>query len=92
MFNEGRTNVQDEERSGRPSLITEGLKNRILPTVRTWLQVIFTCSHTHLEQFFGGTPMNSDEEVKKADKGWFNELAADFYVQAYRNSSHDTSA
>jgi hypothetical protein len=26
MFNEGRTNVRDEERSGRPSLITEDLK------------------------------------------------------------------
>jgi hypothetical protein len=29
MFNEGRTNVHDEERSGRQSLITEDLKNRI---------------------------------------------------------------
>jgi transposase len=46
MFNEGGTNVHDEERSGRPSLITEDLKNGTLPTVRTWLQVIFTCSHT----------------------------------------------
>jgi hypothetical protein len=26
MFNDGRTNVQDEERSGRPALITEDLK------------------------------------------------------------------
>jgi hypothetical protein len=42
MFNEGRTNVHDEERSGCPSLITEDLKNRILATVRTWLQVTFT--------------------------------------------------
>jgi transposase len=29
MFNEGRTNVHDEERSGRPSLITEDFKNKI---------------------------------------------------------------
>jgi hypothetical protein len=28
MFNEGRTNVHDEEGSGRPSLITEDLKNQ----------------------------------------------------------------
>jgi hypothetical protein len=28
MFNEGRTNVHDEERSGRPALITEDLKKR----------------------------------------------------------------
>jgi hypothetical protein len=35
MFNEGRTNVLDEERSGRPSLITEDLKNRIDQHIRT---------------------------------------------------------
>jgi transposase len=29
MFNEGRTNVHDEERSGHPSLITENLKKQI---------------------------------------------------------------
>jgi transposase len=29
VFNEGRTNVHDEERSGRPSLITEDLKKQI---------------------------------------------------------------
>jgi hypothetical protein len=29
MFNEGRANVHDEERSGRPSLITEELKNKL---------------------------------------------------------------
>jgi transposase len=29
MFNKGRTNVHDEERSGRPSLITEDLKKQI---------------------------------------------------------------
>jgi hypothetical protein len=45
MFNEGRTNVHTEQ-SGRLSLITEDLKNRILPTVWTWLQVIFSRSRT----------------------------------------------
>jgi transposase len=29
MFNEGRTNVHDEERSGRPCLNTEDLKEQI---------------------------------------------------------------
>jgi hypothetical protein len=47
MCNEGRTNVYDQEGSGRPSLITEDLKNRIDQHFRTdRLQVIFTCSHT----------------------------------------------
>jgi hypothetical protein len=34
MFNEGRTNVHDEERSGRPSLITEDLKKQIDEQIR----------------------------------------------------------
>jgi hypothetical protein len=47
MFNEGRINVFDEERSGRPSLITEDLKNRIDKHIRrNRLKVIFTHSHT----------------------------------------------
>jgi hypothetical protein len=44
MFNEGRTNIHDEEQTRRPSLITEDLKNRIDQHNRTnRLQVIFTC-------------------------------------------------
>jgi hypothetical protein len=35
MFNEGRTNVRDEERSGHPSLISENLKNRSDQHIRT---------------------------------------------------------
>jgi transposase len=34
MFNEGRTNVHDGERSGRPSLITEDLKIQIDEQIR----------------------------------------------------------
>jgi transposase len=35
MFNEGRIKVQDKERSGRPSLITEDLKNMTNQHIRT---------------------------------------------------------
>jgi hypothetical protein len=43
MFNEGSTNVHDEERSGRLFLIIEDLKNRIDQHIRAnRLQVIFT--------------------------------------------------
>jgi transposase len=35
MFDEGRTDVHGEERSGRPSLITEDLKSRIDQHIRT---------------------------------------------------------
>jgi F0F1-type ATP synthase membrane subunit b/b' len=34
MFNEGRTNVHDEERSGRQSIITEDLKKQIDEQIR----------------------------------------------------------
>jgi transposase len=34
MFNEGRTNVHDEERSGRPSVITVDLKKQIDEQIR----------------------------------------------------------
>jgi hypothetical protein len=33
VFNEGRTNVHDEERSGRPSLITEDLKKQTVEQI-----------------------------------------------------------
>jgi hypothetical protein len=79
MFNEGRTNVHDEERSRRPSLITEDLKNRIDQHIKTnRIQVIFHL-FTHLKQFWGGTRMGSDGEVKKTVKDWFNGLVVDFY-------------
>jgi hypothetical protein len=35
MFNGGKTNVHDEERSGRPFLITEDLRNMIDRHIRT---------------------------------------------------------
>jgi hypothetical protein len=34
---------------------------------------------THLKQFFGGTCMGSDEEVKKMVKDWFSGLVADLH-------------
>jgi transposase len=45
MFNEGRTNVHDEERSGRPSLITKDSKNRIDKHIRTHTR--FTLDEIH---------------------------------------------
>jgi hypothetical protein len=76
MFNEGRTNVHDEERSGRPSLIT-GLEKQdpsYSPDVAPSDFHLFT----HLKQFMGGTCMGSEEEVKKTVKDWLNGLAADY--------------
>jgi hypothetical protein len=46
IFNEGRINVRDEERSGRPSLITEDLENGIDHHVRTSRSLTFDEIHT----------------------------------------------
>ena len=34
LFEEGRTNVHDEESSGRPSVITDGLVEKVNATLR----------------------------------------------------------
>ncbi|KAJ4448968.1 hypothetical protein ANN_00360 [Periplaneta americana] len=75
MFNNGRANVHDETRLGRPSLIIEDLKtkvNRILQDRRTSLNEL-------LKDFLGGTRFGSDEELKKTLNTWLNELAAEEY-------------
>lgn len=43
---------------------------------------------THMEQFFDGTRMRSNKEVKNTVTDWFNWLAAISTMQAYRNLSH----
>jgi hypothetical protein len=54
-----------------------------LRTIRTFHFFI------HLKQFLGGTSVGNDEDMKKAVK--FSGLEADFYNEAYRNSSRDTT-
>jgi hypothetical protein len=78
MFNEGRTNVHDEERSGRLSPITEVLKKQE-PPYSPDLAPSDLHLFTHVKKFLGRTRMGSDEELKKIS-------------QAYRNSSHDTTS
>jgi hypothetical protein len=51
MFNEGRTNVHDEEQSGRPSLITEDLKNRIDQHIRANRSFTLDEIHEKFPQF-----------------------------------------
>jgi hypothetical protein len=50
MFNEGRTYVSDEERSGRPSLNTEYLKNRTVQHIRTNRRFILDDIHAKFLQ------------------------------------------
>jgi hypothetical protein len=58
----------------------------ILPTVRTWLQVIFTCSHT-LSSFWVA---HAWVAIKKRRRSMdWQQIST---MQAYRNSSHNMSA
>jgi hypothetical protein len=78
MFNDGRTNVHGEERSGRPSLITEDLKNMTDQHIRTnGLHVIFTYSHTW-GSFGAPRAWVAMKTLKKTVQDWFDGLEADF--------------
>jgi histone-lysine N-methyltransferase SETMAR len=91
MLNEGKTNVHDEERSGRPSPITEDLKRKQAMLQEFGWEVFehpayspdLTPSDFHLfpklKEFVGGRRFKSDEEVKDAVKEWLNGLAAEVY-------------
>jgi hypothetical protein len=77
MFNESRTNVHDEERSGRPSLVTEILKNRINQHIRTNRR--FTLDEIHVK-FFKLLVRSFMKLLRSVSvKDWFNGLGADFY-------------
>jgi len=50
MFNEGRENVHDEGRSGRPSLVNDDLERKVNERVRDDGRLyiyIYICLHIH---------------------------------------------
>jgi len=48
MFNEGRENVHDEARSGRPSLVNDDLVRKVNERVRTDVSQFLICPCTFL--------------------------------------------
>jgi hypothetical protein len=75
MFSEGRTNVHDDDRSGRPSLITADLLDQV--NVKIWDNrniYIFL----HLKRFLAAERFSSDDEVKTAVQHWVK-TSADFF-------------
>jgi hypothetical protein len=61
LFKEGRTNVHDEERSGRSSLVTDDMKEKV--NAKIWENLRFTISELH-KHFFAGQSLRSDPETK----------------------------
>jgi hypothetical protein len=52
MFSEGRTNVHDDDRTGRPSLVTADLLDQVIEKIRKNRRVIMSELSTHFLHFF----------------------------------------
>jgi hypothetical protein len=55
MFSEGRTNVHDDDRGGRPSLVTAGMQIHLF---------------LHLKRLSAAERFSSDDEMKTAVQHW----------------------
>jgi transposase len=54
MFSEGRTNVHDDDRSGRPSLVTADLLDQVNEKIRETRRFTMSELSTHFPIFFSG--------------------------------------
>jgi hypothetical protein len=72
-LSEGKTNVHDDDRSGRPSLVTADM----LELEDSRKQKIH--HFLHLERFLAAERFSSNDEVKIAVQHWVKTLAADFF-------------
>jgi transposase len=75
MFREGRTNVRDDGRSGRPSLVIA----RLLDQVNEKIQENKIHLFLHLKRFLSAERFSSYDEVRTALQHWVKMLAADFF-------------
>ncbi|KAG8227843.1 hypothetical protein J437_LFUL008487 [Ladona fulva] len=72
---QGRTSVHDEERSGRPSLVTEELKAKIKEKIQENLAQSDFHFFPKLKEFLGEKRFGNDEELKEAVTSWIRSLA-----------------
>jgi hypothetical protein len=78
MFKEGRTNVRDDGRSGRPSLVIA----RLLDQVNEKIQENKIHLFLHLKRFLATERFSSYDEVRTALQHRVKTLAADFFDEA----------
>ncbi|GFV35689.1 histone-lysine N-methyltransferase SETMAR [Trichonephila clavipes] len=96
QFNEGRSEVHDEERSGRPSLITEELVHAIDEKIKENRFGWDVFDHPpyspglapsdfhlflHLKSFLAGKHFNNDKELKENVSNWLKTQATTFYEE-----------
>jgi hypothetical protein len=71
-FSEGRTNVRNDDLSGRPSVVTADLLDQVNEKIRENKIHLFL----HSKRFLAAERFNSDDEVKTAVQHWVKTLAA----------------
>jgi len=81
MFNEGRENVHDEARSGRPSLVNDDLVRKANERVRD--DKPFTISDLSLH--FPEISRTLLYDLKDAVQKWLTSQAAAFYEEGIQN-------
>jgi hypothetical protein len=80
MFSEGRANVHDDDRSGRPSLVTAALLDQVKKKIRENRRFTMSELSTHFRYIFlTAERFSSDDEVKTAVQHWVKTLVADFF-------------
>jgi hypothetical protein len=67
LFKDGRTNVHDEEQSGRPSLVMDDLKEKANAKVRGNRRLRISEFH---EYILAGQILRSDQETKYIVQDW----------------------
>jgi len=75
-FSEGKTDVQDEQRSGRPSLISDDLLQEIEGEIRANRRGTIRELHHIIP---AGKEFDDVDEVQEEVMTWFKGQAADFY-------------
>ncbi|XP_068207786.1 histone-lysine N-methyltransferase SETMAR-like [Palaemon carinicauda] len=88
-FSEGRTDVHDEQRSGRPSVSDEvvaKIERILLDHAPYSPDLAPTDFHLFpkLKQHLGGQRFNTDEEVKEAVSKFIDGLAAEFFAEGFQ--------
>jgi len=87
-FNEGRDNVHDELRSGRPSVVSDDLVRAVEAKVREDRRFTISSLSLHFQQIsrtllyeIVGQRFLNDDDVKEAVKKWLSLQAATFYEE-----------
>jgi hypothetical protein len=103
MFKDGRTNVHDEEQSGRPSVVSDDLVQSVDQKIsERWHFTIseLSCTFPHilptvlyeLITSFAQDGFDNNEELMECVKSWLSSMAQTSLTQAYKNLFPDMTS